>query len=87
MVKRHDVVKIPVEQVQVGFTLAIPSGGGLPPRVFQLESVTITHRQAEGEPPTVTLSSEPLAHGKPWVLEYPFGTQVVRVVRTYDDGT
>jgi hypothetical protein len=32
----------------------------------------------------VTLTSEPLANGEPAVLELPFGTEVVRVVRTYD---
>lgn len=35
--------------------------------------------------PTITLTSEPLADGKPWEITYPFGTAVVRVLRTYDD--
>jgi hypothetical protein len=34
------------------------------------------------------LASEPLADtGEPWVLEYPVGTLVTRVLKTYDDGT
>jgi hypothetical protein len=31
----------------------------------------------------VTLTLEPLANGEPAVLELPFSTEVVRVVRTY----
>ena len=87
MVERHDATKIPVETVQVGFTLLIPSEVGQPPKVFNVQGTKITHDQAAGEKPKMTLTSEPLADGNPWVLEYPFGAEVVKALRTYDDGT
>jgi hypothetical protein len=88
MVKRHDVLKMPVEHVQVGFSLAIESKDGLPPRAFQVDGIQVVHKRAAGEKPRVRLSSEALhENGARWDLEYPFGTEVTRVVRTYDDGT
>ena len=86
--QRHEVTQIPVEQVKPGMTLAIPSESGLSPRAFQVDEVAWEHKKAEGKPPIFTLTSEPLPDtGQPWVVEYPIGTPVTRVLRTYDDGT
>jgi hypothetical protein len=88
VVKRRDVTRIPVQQVKPGFTLAIPSEGGQPRRVFQVEEVGWEYKNAPGEKAKMVLTSEPLPDsGEPWVLKYPIGTLVARVMRTYDDGT
>jgi len=87
VVKRHDVTRIPVQQVEPGFTLAIPSEGGQPRRPFQVEEVGWEYKNALGEKAMMVLTSEPLPDtGEPWVLKYPIGTLVTRVMRTYDDG-
>ena len=83
MATRYRTEKIPVEDVRQGDELAIPSEGGH--RSFHVEDITLSHFQEAGEQPTLTLTSEPLANGKPWVLQYPLGTEVVRVLGTYEE--
>jgi hypothetical protein len=85
MAKVHDVMQIRVDQVQNGFTLVMPGEGGLPPTTFNVESVGFSHTPESGT--VFTFKSEPLANGLPMVIQYPAGTTVVRLVRTYDDGT
>jgi hypothetical protein len=83
MAPRYRTEKIPVQNVQQGDELAIPSDGG--PRSFHVENIALSHFKEAGEQPTLTLTSEPLADGKPWVLQYPVGAEVVRVLGTYED--
>jgi hypothetical protein len=75
-----DVVLIPVEQVQLGFSLLVDRGQG--PQLFQVENVRFRAMQeADGSHvSTYMLTSEPVDGGDPWNIEYPAGTQVSRVL-------
>jgi hypothetical protein len=85
MVKRHDVMEIGVDEVKNGFTLVIPSLDGSPPRQFNVEAVGFS--QIVGCPAMIKFTSELVPpEGRPWVIEYPLGSRVVRLLRTYDDG-
>ncbi|BBZ45235.1 hypothetical protein MPRM_25160 [Mycobacterium parmense] len=87
MVRRHETVEIPIEDVQVGFMLLIPRstpGAGGPPQVFRVDRTKVKDDGEAGEP-RMKLTMD-LSDGKPWVKEYFFGTTVRRIVRTYDDG-
>jgi hypothetical protein len=68
--------KIPVEAVQPGFSLAIRDDGEF--RLFQVECTQMSQRS--GQPVRFTLTSEPVAGGDPWVLEYEAGTPLVRLL-------
>lgn len=43
-------------------------------------------RHIPGEKAVFVLKSEPVDGGEPWVLEYPAGTIVTRILWMYDDG-
>ncbi|MGJ6126682.1 hypothetical protein QN239_29300 [Mycolicibacterium sp. Y3] len=77
-----DVAEVPVEHIDNGMTLVVEEGGHS--LQFNVEERGARHRP--GSPVIYTLKSEPLDDGKPWVLEYPAGTIVTRVLRIYDDG-
>jgi hypothetical protein len=83
MATRYRTENIPVENVRAGDELAIPSDGGH--RTFHVEDIAVGHFKEAGQQPTLTLTSEPLANGKPWVLQYPVGASVARVLGTYEE--
>jgi hypothetical protein len=77
--KAYDSEQVAVERTQPGNTLAIPSEGGLPPRFFRVTSKHVDRES--GEPPLIVLESDPLpGESQPWVLTYPIGTSVARIV-------
>ena len=75
-----ELVNIPVEQVQLGYSLLADRGQG--PQLFQVEKVRFRAMQeADGSHvSTYMLTSEPVDGGDPWEFEYPAGTQVSRVL-------
>lgn len=82
MVQRMDVARVPVEQVEPGMSLVVEDGGHSVK--FNVQERGFSH--TPGQPARLTLTSEPLEDGKPWILEYPVGTIVEVIVRLYDDG-
>ena len=70
--------KVPVESVRPGFSLAIRHDGDY--RLFQ-ECTQMSRRS--GQPVMLTLTSEPVDGGDPWVSEYQAGTAVVRILGIY----
>jgi hypothetical protein len=73
-------VLIPVEQVQLGFSLLVDEGQG--PQVFQVDNVRFRSlRGPDGRyVGTYLLTAEPVADADPWKVEYPAGTQVSRII-------
>lgn len=72
MSTKYYLRKVPVESVEPGFSLAIPNGGKY--RLFQVECTQMSYRS--GQPALISLISK----GHPdQVLEYEFGTPVVRL--------
>lgn len=71
---------IPVEQVRTGFSLAIDRGQGR--QLFQVEEVAFHSERLEGGNylNTYTFTSEPVDGGDPWVIQYPAGTRVCRIL-------
>lgn len=82
MAKQYETETITVNEVRPGDALAVPDESGRPV-LFRVENFGFTHR-----PPAAvvyTLSSEPLPDtGEPWVLEYPAGAVLTRIIREYD---
>ncbi len=74
-----DVQLIPIEQVQLGFSLLVDQGQG--PQLVQVENVRF--RSIQGPDGswvgTYLLVVEPVDGGGPWDIEYVAGTQVSRV--------
>jgi hypothetical protein len=83
MVQRMDVAEVPVEQIAEGMTLVVEEDG----HSLQFNVEEKGFRHVQGGPLMFTLKSEPLTDGQPWILEYPAGTIVTRILRLYDDGT
>ena len=78
----YDARRIPIESVRPGYSLAVDRGHGL--QLFQVDEVSFRHsKDSEGNPVTAfVLTSGPLAGGgDPWVLQYPAGTSVLRLLR------
>ena len=75
-----DVVLIPVEQVQLDYSLLVDRGQG--PEVFEVGNVRFRPIQdADGNHVgTYLLAAEPVKGGTPWEIEYPVGTQVSRIL-------
>jgi len=76
----HDVVLIPVEQVQLGFSLLVDEGQG--PQVFQVDNVRFRSLQGPDGSyvGTYLLTAEPVEDADPWRVEYPAGTEVSRIM-------
>ncbi|WP_140697206.1 hypothetical protein [Mycolicibacterium hodleri] len=76
----HDVVLIPVEQVQLGFSLLIDEGQG--PQVFHVDNVRFRSLQgADGSyVGTYLMTAERGEDADPWKVEYAAGTQVSRIM-------
>jgi hypothetical protein len=74
------VQTIPIEQVQLGFTLLVDPGQG--PQLFHVENVRF--RSIQGPDGswvgTYLLVAEPADGGTPWRVEYTAGTQVSQVL-------
>jgi hypothetical protein len=78
----YEAQVVPVESVRPGYSLAIDCGQGR--QLFQVEEVTFQYRKDEkGNPVTTfTLTSGPVAGGgPPWVVDYPAGTRLIRLLR------
>lgn len=76
-----DVVLIPVEQVQLDYSLLVDRGQG--PEVFEVGNVRFRPIQdADGNHVgTYLLAAEPAkGDDTPWEIEYPVGTQVSRIL-------
>jgi hypothetical protein len=67
---------VPVESVEPGFSLAVPQDGDY--HLFLVECTQMSHHI--GQPMTFSFTSEPVAGGDPWVLEYEEGATVVRIL-------
>lgn len=76
MSTKYYLQKVPVESVEPGFSLAIPHDGDY--RLFRVDCTQMSRRS--GQPVMITLTSEPVNGGDPWVLEYEAGTPVVRLL-------
>ncbi|CAM2867764.1 hypothetical protein BST27_26255 [Mycobacterium intermedium] len=76
MSTRYYLQKLPVESVEPGFSLAVHDGDDY--RLFQVDCTQMCRRN--GQPVMITLTSEPVDGGDPWVLEYEAGTPVVRLL-------
>jgi hypothetical protein len=86
MAKAHDVVEIRSEEVQTGYALVIPGVDGSPPTQFNVEAVRMEHMA--GCPAMMKFTSEVVPPAaRPLVIEYPVGAKVLRLLRTYDDGS
>lgn len=74
-----DIELIPIEQVQVGYSLLVDEGQG--PQLVRVENVRF--RSVQGSDGswvgTYLLIVEPLESGKPWNIEFIAGTHVSRV--------
>jgi hypothetical protein len=75
-----DVQLVPVEQVQLDYSLLVDQGQG--PQVFHVGKVRF--RSIQGPDGTYVgtylLASEPVEGNDPWEIEYPSGTQVSRIL-------
>lgn len=75
-----EVQLMPIEQVQLGFSLLVDLGQG--PQLFDVENVRF--RSIQGDDGsfvgTYMLTSGPGVGGVPWKVEYTAGTEVKRVL-------
>lgn len=76
MPNEYDAAETLVDDIQVGNTLLIRDDSGQP-CLFQVERKKVI---ATPDAMTYRLTSEPV-NGEPWVLDYPTGTVVIRILR------
>jgi hypothetical protein len=71
------VVRIPIEQADTGMSLMVKRGAHA--YLFQVEKKKFSYSPVAGS--VITLESEPVDGGDPWVVSGPPGTPVIRVMR------